>query len=60
MSNKNYFLKKLKEEFLTNEEFDKYQQRIIKEGNRANRDEDLDGWNELDWFVWDSGIQELY
>jgi hypothetical protein len=57
---KEYFIKKLKEKFKTNKEFDQYQQRIITEGNRANHDDDLSSWSELDWFIWESGIQELY
>jgi len=57
---KEYYIKKLKEKFATDEEFNDYQQRLVTEGNRASFDEDLDHWNELDWFVWDNNVEEIY
>lgn len=57
---KSFYINKLREKFTTNKEFDLYQQRIIIEGNRAIHEEDLSSWSELDWFVWDNNIQEIY
>lgn len=53
-------MNKLRNKFKTNKEFDSYQQRIITEGNRAINEDDLSLWSDLDWFIWDNNIQEIY
>lgn len=53
-------LERLKKKFKTENEFQTYQQYIIKQGNRAINEEDLSHWSDLDWYVWENNINELY
>lgn len=55
-----YQIKALKNKFKTEDEFISYQQDLVQEGNRANSEKDLSHWNDLDWYIWDNNIEELY
>ena len=51
---------RLQQKFHSQEEYGRFRDRVILEGNRANFDEELNHWNELEWLVWDNSVEELF